>query len=355
MTNQSFESFAGIELSSRGQAYVIAEIGVNHEGSLDRAKRLIKLARDGGAHAAKFQTYKADKLTIEDSPAYWDQSEESTPTQHALFSKYDVFDEGDYSELARYCGEVGIDFLSTPFDYDAVDFLNPLVPFFKVASADITNLPLLKKIGATGKPVILSTGASNLEEISAAVDVLHASGTPEIALMHCILSYPTPNEHANLTMLSSLKNNFPGCVIGYSDHTAHDERTLPCLVAHLAGALIIEKHFTDNKNLPGNDHYHAMDSADLAWLSEKLTEVGLLLGPHRDKRVIEIEDKARLDARRSLVTAQPLQAGHKITEADLLPKRPGRGLSPFLLDEIVGRTIKRDLPGDWALDLGDLA
>lgn len=355
MVAQGYDVFAGISLSPRGQAYVIAEIGVNHEGSLDRAKRLIDLAKDGGAHAAKFQTYKAGKLTIEDSPAYWDQGKEPTSTQHELFLKYDVFEESDYVELARYCRGIGIDFLSTPFDLEAVDFLDPLVPLFKVASADITNLPLLRKIGGTGKPVVLSTGASDLEEISWAVEVLSKAGALEVALLHCILSYPTPNEHANLAMIGSLKENFPNCVVGYSDHTAHDNRTLPCLVAHLAGALIIEKHFTDDKALPGNDHYHAMDSSDLRWLTRSLSDLLLLTGAASQKAPIEIEGNARRDARRSLVTARPLEIGHEILQADLMAKRPGRGLSPSVVDDIIGRTTSRSLPRDWVLDWDDLA
>lgn len=346
--------FAGKNHARLGNPYIIAEIGVNHEGSVSRAKNLIRLAKEGGAHAAKFQTYKADTLTVEDSPAYWDQGAEPTATQHGLFSKYDSFDEADYVELATYCEKVGIDFLSTPFDSDAVDFLDPLVPFFKVASADITNLLLLQKIGMTGKPVVLSTGASNLDEISRAISTIHAAGSADIALLHCILSYPTPNEHANLQMLTSLKENFPDYVIGYSDHTAHDQRGFPSLVAHLAGAQIIEKHFTDDKSSQGNDHYHAMDSADLMWLTQSLLDVKLLLGDATVKKSVPIEDSARIGARRSLVTLEPLDAGTSIAEASLTAKRPGHGISPFDIDRVVGMQVRRHIPKNSILVWGDL-
>lgn len=337
-----------------GAPYVIAEIGVNHGGSLTRAKKLIDFAGEGGAHAAKFQTYKAENLVVRDSPAYWDRTKEKAFTQHELFSRYDSFNEKEYIELANHCRTVGIDFVSTPFDSEAVEFLDPLVPFFKIASADITNLPLLRHVGQKRKPVVLSTGASNIVEIGLAVKALESSGTSKIALLHCILAYPTPTTHANLAMIRDLSENFPGRVIGYSDHTAHDDRTLPCFVAHLAGAMILEKHFTDDKSAPGNDHYHSMDRTDLAKLSQTLNDTKLMLGREQLKKVIDIEVPARIQARRSLYTAGVLDAGHLITEKDLVPKRPGNGISPFDIDRVVGRKTLVVLPADHAVAWGDL-
>ncbi|MFM8778046.1 MAG: N-acetylneuraminate synthase family protein, partial [Acidimicrobiaceae bacterium] len=176
--------------------YVIAEIGVNHEGSLETAKLLIESAKRGGADAAKFQTYKAGLIASKFSPSYWDTSQEPTTSQYELFTKYDAFGEAEYKELAAHCKKHEIEFVSTPFDLGAVDMLNPLVRYFKVASADITNPPLLKKVAVTGKPVILSSGASNIDEIDAALTILRSAGAKEICLMHCILNYPTRNENA---------------------------------------------------------------------------------------------------------------------------------------------------------------
>ena len=163
-------------LDSSSLPYVIAEIGVNHEGSIDQAKHLIDLAKEGGADAAKFQSYKADTLASKNSPSYWDTTKESTKSQHELFSKYDNFGPDDYSLLADHCRNVGIDFVSTPFDFEAIDFLDPLVPFFKIASSDITNFPFLRYVASKNKPVLLSTGASTIGEIDAAVHILAEAG-----------------------------------------------------------------------------------------------------------------------------------------------------------------------------------
>ena len=199
--------------------YIIAEIGVNHEGSLEKAKELIDLAKKSGAHAAKFQSYKASTIASRHSPAYWDLKEEPTKSQFELFQKYDVFNSREYQILADYCRKVRIDFLSTPFDLDFVDSLDSLMSVFKVASADITNVPLLRSVAQRTKPVILSTGASTIDEINTAVLILNEAGCKNIALMHCVLAYPTPYSMANLNMIGGLEKTFPDCLVGYSDHT----------------------------------------------------------------------------------------------------------------------------------------
>lgn len=344
--NLGMYNFAGRGIGSSGRPYIIAEIGVNHEGSMATAKELIRDASKGGAQGAKFQTYKAHMLAIEDSPAYWDQNEEATPTQFELFSKYDSFGPEDYQELAQYCGELGIDFLSTPFDLEAVQFLKDLVPFFKIASADITNLPLLRAIARTGKPVALSTGASNLEEISSALKILSLGGTPEIALLHCVLAYPTSDKDAHLRFIQGLQTTFPPLVIGYSDHTASEVRALPLLIAHLHGALILEKHFTNDKDLPGNDHYHAMDLGDLTWLTGMLAQIRELLGDEEHREVLPVEQNARLGARRSLVSKRKLSPGDVVELDSLAAKRPGGGISPMLIDAVVGKRVVREVLED---------
>ena len=335
--------------------YVIAEIGVNHEGSLATAKLLIEAAKRGGADAAKFQTYKAGLIASKFSPSYWDTSQEPTTSQYELFTKYDAFGEAEYIELANHCKKFEIEFVSTPFDLGAVAMLDPLVKYFKIASADITNPPLLKRVAATGKPVILSTGASNIDEIDAALAILREAGATQICLLHCILNYPTKNENANLGMLTDLRNRYPELMLGYSDHTLPNEGMTSLVTAHLLGAVVLEKHFTLDKTLPGNDHYHAMDENDLARFIVKIKEVHSLLGPTRAKAAIATEAISRLNARRSIVRSRDLKSGHIIMQDDLVAKRPGTGVSPMHWDQVVGKKIIHDLPEDHILTWDDLA
>jgi sialic acid synthase SpsE len=352
MTIRKFN--AGTRLLREGdRPYIIAEIGVNHGGSLDLAKKLVELAREGGADAAKFQTYKADTLASKHSPAYWDTSKERTQSQHELFRKYDRFGPEDYRQLAVHCSRVGIDFLSTPFDEAAVALLNDMMPFFKIASADLTNVPFLRQIGRTGKPVALSTGASTVAEIDGAISVLRNAGCREIALLHCVLNYPTPNDGAHLAMIRGLGRCFPDHLIGYSDHTIPDEHMTAVTSAFLLGASIIEKHFTHDKQLPGNDHYHAMDIMDLRTVVRQLDRICALLGAE-SKSPTPGEAPARMHARRSIVVRTALRAGDLIREDSLTYKRPGTGISPIHWDEILGMTAAADLPCDHVLQWRDL-
>lgn len=340
-------------VDSLSSPYVIAEIGVNHEGSLELAKHLIDLAKASGADAAKFQTYKAETLASRHSPAYWDTTKESTLSQYELFKKFDSFGPDEYRSLAEHCAEVGIDFVSTPFDDDAVDLLNPLVTYFKIASADLTNTPLLRRVGRTAKPVVLSVGASTLDEIDTALVTLRTAGAGDIALLHCILNYPTLDENANLRMITCLKDRYPECVIGYSDHTT-PKTGLPSLVAAwLLGAVILEKHFTHDTSLPGNDHYHAMTVDDVRSFRVEVDRLFPLLGS-REKIPIPSEEIARLNARRSIVIARELPAGHRIEESDITYKRPGTGISPLSWDEVIGKRTTRVLHADDVLQWSDL-
>ncbi|MFM7307163.1 MAG: N-acetylneuraminate synthase family protein, partial [Actinomycetota bacterium] len=330
-----------------------AEIGVNHEGSLDLAKKLVELAKAGGADAAKFQTYKADTLASRHSPAYWDTSKEPTQSQFELFKKYDAFGAAEYQALAKHCASIGIDFVSTPFDDAAVDMLAPLVPFFKVASADLTNTPLLRRVARTKKPIVLSVGASTIEEIDGALHTLHAAGATDIALLHCILNYPTADENANLWMLNDLAERYPKCVLGYSDHTVPKDGLPSLVAAWLLGAVILEKHFTHDTSLQGNDHYHAMTSEHLRNFRSEVSQIRPLLGV-RTKAPLASEEIARLNARRSIVVARDLSAGHRIVEADITYKRPGSGISPLSWDDVIGRTTRRALVADDVLQWADL-
>lgn len=341
------------EVNNESHPYIIAEVGVNHEGSFDKALELIELAKEGGADAVKFQTYKAGKIASKFSPSYWDTTKETCKSQFELFQKYDSFGPEEYRKLAEHCKKVGIDFVSTPFDDDAVDFLDEMMPFFKVASADITNLPLLRKIASKKKPVILSTGASTLGEIDTAVSELKGLGVKDISLLHCVLCYPCSNDKAHLNMIDNLKKNYPELIIGYSDHTLPDERMLVLTSAFLKGAVIIEKHFTHDKSLPGNDHYHAMDVNDLKVFKENLRVLTDILG-NKQKHYLEEEKAARKQARRSIVAVHDLEVGETITEANITYKRPAHGISTLHWDEVMGRKIIKKVEEDRPLQWSDL-
>jgi len=325
---------------------IIAEVGVNHEGCMKTAFQLIDDAADAGADAVKFQTYKAEKLASRDSPAYWDTTLEKSDSQFKLFKKYDGFEIKDYEKLKLRCDEVGVEFLSTPFDFDSVEFLSDLMDVFKISSSDITNKPLIEKICEHGKPIILSTGAADTSEIDEAVcwiDRFEVS----VALMHCVLSYPTSDGDANLGMIQGLRHMYPDRIVGYSDHTMPGDMTT-LEVAALLGAEIIEKHFTHDKTLPGNDHYHAMDKRDLQSFCQRFDRLLGLFG-ESEKRVLEVEEPARRHARRSLVASRLIRAGSVISVTDLICKRPGSGISPKLIDDVVGMTAKSDINEDERL------
>lgn len=341
-------------VAPNSRPYVIAEIGVNHEGSFGRAIMLIDLAAKAGADAVKFQSYKADTLASKNSPAYWDTNKEPTRSQHELFKKYDNFGPDEYIALANHCHSIGIEFLSTPFDDLAIEFLDPLMPFFKIASADITNLPFLRKVASKKKPVILSTGASTMEEIDMAVNELVQTGCENIVLLHCILNYPTQDKNAHLRMISGLKSAYPERLIGYSDHTLPDSMMTSLITAYLLGAVVIEKHFTYDKNLPGNDHYHAMDFDDLKRFISLVDQIELLKGSLENKAPISTEFLSRKNARRSIVLTRDLSINHIISEDDLTYKRPGTGISPKYWDSVIGQQVSHNLKADDILQWGDL-
>ncbi|MDE5833534.1 MAG: N-acetylneuraminate synthase family protein [Desulfovibrio sp.] len=331
--------------------YIIAEAGVNHEGSMEIAKRLIDEALEGGADAIKFQTYKAGTLASKDSPAYWDTTKEPTKSQYELFLKHDSFWKNEFEELKKYCDKAGITFLSTPFDTASAIFLNDLMPVFKISSSDITNKPFIDFICSFKKPVLLSTGASGLGEIAEAVQWIEASGV-NLALLHCVLNYPTADENAALGMIPALQRTFPRWPVGYSDHTLPNDMSI-LITATLLGAKIIEKHFTHDKTLPGNDHYHAMDKGDLRLYCEKVRKVINSVGKF-EVYSLEAEEPARRNARRSLVAARFIPAGQTITGGDLTWKRPARGIPPKYFDQVVGMKARRDIEEDTVLRWPDL-
>lgn len=354
------------EISEASRPFIVAEAGVNYYDIAkkkgisvkDAAKLMIEEAAKAGADAIKFQTYKAEKLAAKDSPAYWDITKETTKSQYELFKKFDVLDEKDYAELAKYAEKNKIIFMSTPFDIDAAGFLDSMVPVFKIASADITNIPLIKKIARNGKPIFLSTGASTIDEIKNAVKTIEEEGNKQVVLLHCILNYPTKYEDANLCMIKELKKIFPDKLIGYSDHSMPDENMSPVVTAANLGAKVIEKHFTLDKTLPGNDHYHAMDEKDLKKFMEIIKgnrkveipkELAKKLVGEIKEGFFENELMARKYARRSIVANMNIPKGTIITEEMLICKRPGTGISPLDMNKVIGRKAKRNIKGDYII------
>ena len=313
---------------------------------MDLAKRLIDEAAEGGAHAIKFQTYKAETIASKDSPYYWDITKEPTRSQFELFKKYDSFWKNEYEKLKRHCDEAGIEFMSTPFDVESATFLNDLMNVFKISSSDITNLPFIEYQCSFGKPIILSTGASYLWEVQQAVETIEKHGN-KLCLMHCVLNYPTPDENANLGMIKDLIKHFPQVVPGYSDHTLPKNMDI-CKSSVLLGAAVIEKHFTHDKTLPGNDHYHAMDKEDLKHFNKVMDELFVTLGSFTLTSLPD-EEKARMNARRSLVAMKDIQEGEVVTKEHLTWKRPAHGISPRFIQELIGKQALRNIGEDEVL------
>lgn len=333
--------------------FIIAELGVNYYdiaeknniSIIDAARLMIDKAKENGADAVKFQAYKAEKLTIKDSPAYWDIKEEPTKSQFELFHKYDKFDEDDYKDLSIYCSKKKIIFMSTPFDFEATDFLFDLMPIYKISSSDLNNTPFIEYIASKGKPIFLSTGAATLGEINEAISVITSTGNNDICLLHCILDYPTKNKNINLNMIKYLRRLYPEYLIGYSDHAKPDKNMLITTLAYVYGAKIIEKHFTLDKNIVGNDHYHAMDPSDLKKLVTNLKLVREISGQFK-KEPLECEMISRKMARRSIVANIKIDKGDIIHRDNLVFKRPGTGIPPSMLDRVVGGVALRDIHED---------
>lgn len=336
--------------------YLIAELGVNFYDTakaenitpLEAAKKYIDQAKWAGVDAVKFQSYKANTIVSKNSPAYWDTSKEPTKTQYELFTKFDRFSQKEYELLCYYCREKNISFMSTPFDYVSADYLEDLVDIYKISSSDLSNIPFLCYIAKKGKPIFLSVGASFISEIDEAVRAITEAGCKDITLLHCVLSYPTQNKDANLALIGTLKQMFPHVKVGYSDHTLPDSNMTILSTAFLYGAEVIEKHFTLDKSLPGNDHYHAGDPYDFKKAVENFDLICKITGSPV-KTVLPCEMIPRREARRSLVLTRDMKAGDIITVDDIISKRPGTGISPKFSQIVIGRTVKFNLPEDTVL------
>lgn len=320
--------------------YWIAEAGMNHGGSVERAKQLIKAAAEAGADAIKFQTYTADELVCKGTPRFWDFKEDDGRDQWEAYDAIPKLSYDDYPTLIAYCKEHNIEFLSTPFSFEAADKLNEMgMAAFKIASSDMHWHQFLRHIAKFGKPILLSTGASTMEEVRESVQVIRDAGNNQIAVLQCTLKYPTEYKDANFRVIGTYKKEFPDLVVGLSDHTLGYSSSI--FANKFYGAQIIEKHFTIDKTLPGNaDHWLSVDPKEMAMMCNEMTprqyfdeDIYPLLGGSPEKRVLECEAETRKFDKRSMVSAVDIKAGTPITPEMIIFKRPGTGIWPNKIHE----------------------
>jgi sialic acid synthase SpsE len=339
------------KIGGENPCYTIAEAGANHDSSLEKAFKLIDAAKEAKADSIKFQTYKAGKLATKTAPKYWedDKPEES---QFDVFNKLDAISKDQWGQIFEYAQKKEITCFSTPFDEESVDLLYDLqIPAYKIASADITHLPLIKHIAAKKLPIFISTGMASDEEIDEALGVIEDQGNHEIVIMHCMTSYPTKPEDANLEMIRTLTKKYSNYVIGYSDHTLGI--TIP-ICSTLYGAKAIEKHFTfDNKLEKSPDHWLSLNSKTFAQMVEGIRQVEVA-GGQKIRNNFEAETEAVKYARRSIVSARKIMKGTTITKEMLAIKRPATGIYPKFLEKIIGSVATKDIGEDIPIQWEDI-
>jgi len=336
--------------ATRHHTFIIAEAGVNHNGSVELAMQMVDVAANAGADAIKFQTFKAEKVIARTAPKaeYQKATSGAEETQLEMVKKLEL-DEAAHKKLIPQCQQRGIQFLSTPFDLDSIDLLVRLgLHIFKIPSGEITNLPYLRKIGGLKKQLIMSTGMADLGEIEGALDVLTQAGTPVvyITLLHCNTEYPTPFEDVNLQAMMTMKSAFPGINVGYSDHTMGIE--VP-IAAVAMGATVIEKHFTLDRAMEGPDHRASLAPTELKTMVSAIRNIEKAMG-NGIKKPSPSERKNKSIARKSLVAARSIQIGEKFTSENLSTKRPGTGISPMLWDEVIGRRSQKEYRVDEPIE-----
>lgn len=328
--------------------FIIAEAGVNHNGSLELAKKLVDAAKDAGADCVKFQTFVSKNIVSKNAvkAEYQKQQTEPEESQQDMLKKLELsFDE--FVELNEYCKSKSIEFMSTAFDFDSIDFLDGLeMGTWKIPSGDITNLPYLIKIAKLNKPVILSTGMSTMVDIRSAIKALKENGAAELTVLHCTTEYPTPFEDVNLRAMNTIKKEF-GVKVGYSDHTKGIE--VP-IAAVALGATVIEKHFTLDRNMEGPDHKASLEPNELKAMVDSIRHIELALG-NGMKQPAESEKKNMAVARKSIIASKEIKAGEIFTENNLTVKRPGDGISPMRWFDIIGKPAPRDFEEDELIEL----
>ena len=325
--------------------FIIAEAGVNHNGDIELAKKLIDVASESGADAVKFQTFKAEKVVAKDTPKaeYQTKNTGTNESQYEMIKELELT-EDDFYELYKYSKNKNIMFLSTPFDFESADYLNELMPLFKISSTDLNNLPFLEYIAKKKKPMILSTGMGTLGEVEEAINTIKEAGNDDIILLHCITNYPTSFESLNLNAIKTLKEAFK-LPTGFSDHSLGIYAPISAVSL---GAVVIEKHFTLDKNLPGPDHKASLSPEELKEMVSAIRLIEKALG-NGIKRPTPEEEKIKKVARRSLVANVNIPKGATIKKEMVAIKRPGIGIEPKYLNEIIGRRVKRDVKKDEVL------
>ena len=330
------------------KVFIIAEAGVNHNGSIELAKKLIDKAAEAGADAVKFQSFKAESLVTKNAKKaeYQEVTTGIAESQFQMIKKLEL-DYEKHGELMNYCQEKGILFLSSPFDLESIDLLHKLeLEIFKIPSGEITNLPYLRKIGKLKKKVILSTGMSTLGDIEQALDILRENGTDDITVLHCNTEYPTPMKDVNLNAMKTIRDAFK-VEVGYSDHTLGIE--IP-IAAVALGATIIEKHFTLDKTMEGPDHRASLEPNELKAMVTAIRNIENAMGDGV-KKLTESEAKNIKIARKSIVASKNIKKGEIFTEENLTVKRPGDGISPMKWDQVLGQLAKQDFKEDEKIEL----
>ena len=333
---------------------IIAEAGVNHNGSLDMAIRMVNAAVEAGIDAVKFQTFKAEKMITFDAPkaTYQKETTGANESQLEMVKKLEL-DETAHIRLHQHCQHKGVQFLSSPFDLESIDLLVRLgIKIFKIPSGEITNLPYLRKLGELGKELIMSTGMADLGEIEAALVVLMQSGTaPEdITVLHCNTEYPTPFQDVNLNAMLTIKAAFPGIQVGYSDHTPGIE--VP-IAAVALGARVIEKHFTLDRNMEGPDHIASIEPKEMNILVKTIRDVEAAMGDGIKRPMpSELPNKTRMQ--KSLVATRSIAPGEIIGKSDLTCKRPGSGLPPKWFEKVLGKRAAKQIEKDGMFDLDSI-
>lgn len=326
---------------------IIAEAGVNHNGSYELAKKMVDAAKESGADIVKFQTAKLDSLVSKfaEMAEYQMENTGKTESQKEMLERLLLKFE-DFTKLAAYCSEVGIQFLSTPFDIESIAFLNGLVPFWKIPSGEITNYPYLVKIAKTHKPIVMSTGMCGLSEIDAAMDLLKKNGAGKITLLHCNTQYPTPYEDVNLKAMETMRNRY-SVDVGYSDHTKGIE--VP-VAAVAMGATIIEKHFTLDRTMEGPDHKASLEPAELKTMIDSIRNIEKAIGSGT-KEPTASEIGNRTVARKSIVAKKFIGKGEMLTDQNITTKRPGSGISPMRWNEVIGTAAIRNFGEDELIEI----
>lgn len=326
---------------------IIAEAGVNHNGSFDIAKKMVDTAKEFGADVIKFQTADLDSVVSKNAKMaeYQKRNIGKNESQKEMISKL-LLPFEDFNKLQYYCQEVGIKFLSTPFDTKSIDYLNNIQDIWKIPSGEITNYPYLVEIAKTGKEIILSTGMSNLQEVEDCIDLLREHGAHKITLLHCTTEYPTPMGDVNLLSMITLKEKF-GCDIGYSDHSVGIE--VP-IAAVALGATVIEKHFTLDKNMEGPDHKASLEPNEFRAMVRAIRNIEVALGD--GKKEPAASEIANISvARKSIIAAREIRAGEIFTKENLTTKRPGTGINPMRWNEILGQKAIRDFEEDELIEI----